>query len=72
MATTYKRCINCGNYFELNENEKDREFCNDSCVTHYERCQTCGNYFITNGDTSEPFTCSDGCKEVINIKQKRK
>jgi len=72
MTTTYKRCINCGNYFELKENEKDREFCNDSCVTHYERCQACGNYFITTGDTSARLTCSEECKEVINIKQKRK
>jgi len=72
MITTYKRCINCGNYFEVNENEKDREFCNDNCISNYERCQVCGNYFVSYGESSSHPTCSEECKVVINIKQKRK
>ncbi|HOF00402.1 MAG TPA: hypothetical protein PK385_10600 [Spirochaetota bacterium] len=72
MITIYKRCIYCGNYFELAKDEMDREFCNESCVINYERCQVCGNYFVSNEESSSHPTCSKECKDAINIRQRRK
>jgi hypothetical protein len=45
MNQAYKRCVSCGDYFVVNEENKDSEYCSKSCEKEYEMCMICGNYF---------------------------
>jgi hypothetical protein len=58
----YKRCISCGNYFEITEENEEDIYCSKSCNKEYTMCMVCGNYFepkdIINSDG---FLCCKKC-----------
>jgi hypothetical protein len=58
----YRCCLSCGNYFEVNEENKDEQYCSKDCYKEYIMCSICGNYCekIARED-SNSFVCSEEC-----------
>lgn len=65
----YKRCIGCGNYFELNENSednKDNNYCSPNCYNEFEVCLVCGNYFAKDEIIrTKKMPCCKKCSEIL-------
>lgn len=61
----YKQCLNCGNYFETSDTDKDSQYCSKDCYKEYIQCIVCGEYFEKDKTTKndEPFVCSDECRK---------
>ncbi len=68
----YKRCLCCGNYFEIKENTKDSEYCSIECMKKFSMCKVCGNYFEISFDNKyhKNDCCSKECFDVIDKKIK--
>ena len=62
----YKRCQGCGNYFEIDEQNKDNVFCSPVCYKEYESCLVCGNYFLkADIIRTKKIPCCKKCSEIL-------
>lgn len=62
MTNNFKRCECCGNYFEVNENNKDEKYCSEECKAIYFRCSICGDYYkLEDFFDKERLICSKEC-----------
>lgn len=68
----YKRCLCCGNYFEVEEAKKDYEYCSIECIKKFSRCKVCGTYFevIFDNKYHNNNFCSKECFDIITKKIK--
>lgn len=69
----YKQCLGCGNYFEVNDSNKNRDYCSQNCFVRYEQCIVCGKHFEVSNSQDEKSRniCSEECLSVINKTQKK-
>jgi len=68
----FKRCFCCGNYFEINDENKDSDYCSIECMKKFSRCKVCGNYFeiVINNKYHKNNFCSKECFSAIDKKNK--
>ncbi|OHD11770.1 MAG: hypothetical protein A2086_12010 [Spirochaetes bacterium GWD1_27_9] len=62
----YRRCISCGNYFEITEENKEALYCSEDCYSEYFVCLVCGNYFpISEIVKNKKVICCKECSDKI-------
>jgi hypothetical protein len=68
MASIYKRCFNCGNYF-LDDKNSGNIFDKPECSTNYVRCIVCGDFYEIPDEKidKENFVCSEDCNKKYHI-----
>ncbi len=62
----YKRCLNCGNFFEVDQSDESSNYCSNDCYKEYEVCLVCGNYFEKEEIVrTKKILCCKKCSEIL-------